>query len=610
MQNKVENKLNKPPVLILLLIASFITLYINPGLQDPFNSPKMWILMLGGAWVSGYLFNFKFKLNQNMFIQENLLKILLIIFLSFYFIAALFTDIKFVAFFGDSGRRLGFITYLFLAIFMYVSFKISSLEFIRQLKIVSISISILLVIYGILQRVGLDFIDWANPYNSIITTFGNPNFASAGMAMFAVICFGIVLDSSSKLVVRALAAVLVINLIILIVASDSRQGILAFAAGASILIYTFLKTKHSNLAKIWMGTFLLVGVGSALGMLQIGPLQNLLYKPSISIRGYYWRAALEMLKSNIWVGIGVDRYGESFKKFREVGYPLNYGFEITSSNAHSIPLQIFSTGGIFTGTAYLALVLFIFKRGISNLKNNSVFLVIPFAAWISYLAQSIISIENIGLAIWGWILGGLIVGISNIQNDSEKNWDQKRFSSGYHKKLYQPIISGLLTLLMIFVVSQLYSSEKNVINSRQVFDPRSVNQRQEFYIFANKAISSNFTDAYYKLQVTELLNMTDRKDIALTNLLTLNKQDPKNLDFLRPLALIYESRGEIKEAIRVREKIIPEDPWNCDNFLRLGILYKAIGNEQKTLEMLKTIKQVAPEHPITKNAENELANNS
>jgi citrate lyase subunit beta/citryl-CoA lyase len=34
---------------------------------------------------------------------------------------------------------------------------------------------------------------------------------------------------------------------------------------------------------------------SILGMLQIGPLKDVLYKGSVSIRGYYWRAGLEMI---------------------------------------------------------------------------------------------------------------------------------------------------------------------------------------------------------------------------------------------------------------------------------------------------------------------------
>ncbi len=614
MRKRAVSKINKPPILVLLLIAALITLYINPDLQDPFNSPKMWILIIGGAWISGYILNLESKGLSRQISQGNLLKVLLIVFLFFYLIAAILTDIKFVAFFGDSGRRVGFLTYFFLSIYMYLSFRFSSLEFIRLLKAISLIISTLLGIYGILQRNGMDFIEWANPYNAIISTFGNPNFASAGMAMFAVICFGILFDRKSKKLTRTLAALLLVNLITLIIASDSRQGILASIAGASIIVYVFLKSKNVLVAKIFIGFFLVLGICSVLGMLQVGPFQNFLYKTSLSIRGYYWRAALEMVQSNPWFGVGVDRYGESFKKYREVGYPINFGFDITSSNAHSIPLQIFATSGVFTGTAYLALIVFIFIRGISTLrdssKSNSVLLLIPFAGWITYFAQSIISIENIGLAVWGWILGGLVIGISYRDIDVNKNWEQEISSTRYHRKLYQPMVSGLLSIVMIFIISQLYISEKNVIRSRQYYNQSNLIQSPEFYVFANAALSSPFTDAYYKLQVAEMLNSTDRKDLALAQLLKLNNQDSKNLDFLRPLAIIYENTGEFKEAINFREQMISHDPWNCDNYLRLGKLYKAIGDEKKTLEMLERIKQIAPQHPIVETAQRELTINS
>jgi len=43
------------PIWGILISASLITLYFNPSLEDPFNSPKLWILMISGSWLSGYL---------------------------------------------------------------------------------------------------------------------------------------------------------------------------------------------------------------------------------------------------------------------------------------------------------------------------------------------------------------------------------------------------------------------------------------------------------------------------------------------------------------------------------------------------------------------------
>ena len=101
--------------------------------------------------------------------------------------------------------------------------------------------------------------------------------------------------------------------------------------------------------------------------------------------------------------------------------------------------------------------------------------------------------------------------------------------------------------------------------------------------------------------------MTDQRDLALEQLQKLNLNDPKNLDFLRPLAIVYENRGMLEKAIQVRKEIIINDPWNCDNFLRLGIIYKALGNNSDKTEMLKKIQLIAPNHPILDTARIELS---
>ena len=102
-------------------------------------------------------------------------------------------------------------------------------------------------------------------------------------------------------------------------------------------------------------------------MLQVGPLERFLYKDSVSVRGYYWRAGIEMFNDNPLFGVGLDNYGSFFKEYREVGYPLKYGYSLTSTNAHNVFIQHFATGGIFVGTIYLILTAFVFWRGVVSL---------------------------------------------------------------------------------------------------------------------------------------------------------------------------------------------------------------------------------------------------
>ena len=193
MQNKKLNK-DVGPIWFILATASLITLYFNPALQDPFNSPKFWLLIFSGSWLVGYLVIKKeSKLKA---LHNKLFYLLLSGFVVSMFISALLTESKFVAFFGDSGRRVGFLTYLFLGIFMLASSKYFTTYLIRRIYFIVFFNAVLSFSYALMQTTGNDFASWVNPYNSIIGTLGNPNFASSIMAIFSIMGFASMFSGS------------------------------------------------------------------------------------------------------------------------------------------------------------------------------------------------------------------------------------------------------------------------------------------------------------------------------------------------------------------------------------------------------------------------------
>jgi hypothetical protein len=78
---------------------------------------------------------------------------------------------------------------------------------------------------------------------------------------------------------------------------------------------------------------------------------------------------------------------------------------------------------------YLLLQLFILFCGLDFIRRNKSFnflFAASFFGWIGFTAQSIISINQIGLAIWGYVLGAITVGIyldstKEINEGSNKN---------------------------------------------------------------------------------------------------------------------------------------------------------------------------------------------
>jgi O-antigen ligase len=565
------------------------TLYFNSKIQDPFNSPKMWIIFIVSAWLIGHIVAKK----HNSFKDKNIriFGFILFCFVLFGFIATVVTDVSFTAFFGENQRRNGFLTYLSLTIFMLAAAIFVRLEAIKRLNHVAFSTGMVLGIYGLMQSSGLDFIQWNNPYNAVISTVGNPNFAAALMAMMASIIFGPVLNNSFNIYYRVVSLILTIMLLFTINLSDARQGLIAFAIGLGVYIIIWLYSTKSKLKHLILGSSLFVGVFAILGMLQIGPLTSYLYKASVTVRGYYWRAGVEMFKDQPIFGVGFDRYGAYFKEFREVGYPLAYGFNITSSNAHNLPIQIFSTAGVFTGMAYLAIIGFIVWRGIVGIKskqgNERLLIASVFAAWLAYQAQSIISIDNIGISIWGWVLGGTIVGIS-LQSDEAKAESVKRSKptvSSVNFNLKQVFISTAAVAISLGGIVPLYQAEKNMFETRMRFNPKVSESKTALYEYATKTLNTQLLEPGYKITSGNYLAASGFITEGLKVLKEVIQSDLRNMDALTSLAELNQQLGDLDEVNKYRLQIAEYDPFNAANYLQLGRNYKSVGDLAKMNEM-------------------------
>jgi tetratricopeptide (TPR) repeat protein len=462
-----------------------------------------------------------------------------------------------------------------------------------------------------MQSTGRDFVKWNNPYNKIIGTSGNPNFAAAVMAVIGVVLFSLVFIKDFIIYYRVLAAMITVSLFSLIYQSDARQGLLSFILGTGLFLVIFLFGKYRKLGLAAAGGGVLIFIFAALGMLQIGPLESFLYKQSVSVRGYYWRAGFEMLKHHPLFGVGLDRYGANFKQYREVEYPLTYGFDITSSNAHNTFIQLFATGGIFLGLSYLLLNAYILKRAIFGLRNltgnNRLLLAGIFSAWVAFQAQSLVSIDNIGISVWGWVLGGSIIGLS-ISSNNNFSEDRKQFIGRQNNiNLERVFISSGATFVTVVLVTLLYRGEVNSYNARVIFNSQDQTALSEFKKLQIKVINTPLMDPSYSLISATNLIQNGFIDEGLAEMKKIYDKDPKKLDSINGLAMIYEKLNNIPEAISYRLMLAKLDQWNAINYLQLGIDYKAQGDLVNSKAMLDKILAFAPYHPIALKAKAELA---
>ncbi len=586
--------------------TAVIILFFNPNLQDPFNAPKLWVLMLLSSSLIGYIF---FQTSENNNKVSPKIVILLASFVGLGFISALLSENQLVSFLGENQRKNGLATYASLAIVFYAVAKFVKLRDLNKLEKYLVFVSVLLVIYGFMQSTGNDVVTWNNPYNSVIGTAGNPNFSSA---IFAILCIYVLttgfLNFKTRKPFCTLAYIsLAVLLFISILNTNSLQGVLAFAVGIFVFVlvitFKYKKTLGYFVALITLG-FSIVGV---LGILQIGPLQSYLYKDSVSVRGFYWRAGIEMLKNHPLTGIGIDNYASYFNLYRTLDYPLRYGFEVTSSNAHNTFIQHFATGGIFFGLAYLILQIYILKAAFKLITvRESLYskAALPiFCGWITFQAQSLVSIDNIAISILGWLLGAVIISLECQSRDEVKDQTNRNDKSNEIKQ----VLTSYAAVLGVFVFCTfLFRVESSMIYLRGIYNPSSIennklvlNKGQEFFNLPLNNVS-------YQNQVGVFLAASGHPNEAVAQLSRVLEKTPNSLDTLSVLANIYESAKEPKNAIPYRTELAKLNPWNAKNYLQQGKNFRDIGDYVSMKSMLSKIESFASSTEVFQIALTEL----
>jgi hypothetical protein len=203
-----------------------------------------------------------------------------------------------------------------------------------------------------------DFIGWNNPYGNILGTFGNPNFIGAFLGIFITALTAYVVQPGTSWKVRGLAILTVAIGLYEIDKSNAVQGLVVSAAGFSIIGFYFIRSRFkSNLILAgYTVVVAILGFISLLGALQKGPFTSFIYKTSVSLRGEYWQAGWNMANQFPLTGIGMDSYGDWYRRARDGQALILPGPETVTNAAHNIPFDILAYGGWPLFISYLFLI--------------------------------------------------------------------------------------------------------------------------------------------------------------------------------------------------------------------------------------------------------------
>jgi len=315
--------------------------------------------------------------------------------------------------FGSQGRNTGFITYLAFSLIFTSSIIASSPAILNKLIIIIYIVGSASLTYGVIQALGGDPFKWDNPYSPVFGFLGNPNFQSSLLGVLGAIVFSQLFEKGLKIHFKILIGVYQLVTLYVIKETASQQGFLVLALGIGVAVGLYVLKLNRGLG-IGYGILSILGFFVVLfGTLNKGPLAPILYKDSVTYRGDYWRAGWNMTVDHPIFGVGMDSYGDWYRRSRTLAATLRRGPDTTSNAAHNVFLDFSSYGGFPLMIIYVALMALVLISAVKVLKNSKGFdpvFVGLFGGWVAFQAQSIISINQIGLAIWGWVLSGLIIG--------------------------------------------------------------------------------------------------------------------------------------------------------------------------------------------------------
>lgn len=582
-------------------------LIIAPGLTDPINIPKL-LALLPFAITALILFIALKKYsdsNKLTGVGKTIFGAYGVLALSMTISGFLGSENYIRVIFGTTGRNNGLLYYLAAITLALLLLRLAIREMeVDYLEKVLIWTSLPFAIYCGIQFLDLDPVDWANPYSRIIGTLGNPNFSASALASFAVFWLYLFFRAENqRLNQKIFFLIPALTMLFLSWATDSLQGLIVFALGASLVIYIVIREKYSSEL---IPYFFFIGGGLALlllfaSFLGAGPLGGALEQYTLKLRGWYASFGIRAMLDSPLTGVGVDNYISAFRSFKSEEFVSEYGSVLSSNNAHSTPAQVGATFGLVVFLIYMIIHVWILYKAlkiISSRDTSDFYLKGICLVWILVFAQSLLSIEIIGLGIMNWVLGAVILSAKSKVGNSESGETK---SIGKKQKTKQvPAWTGSVTIASLLIgaipavgVAREDKAFQNILLI-QISDEKSKEiVRQEFTKLSNLTL-------FYPNNVDRIAGNLFQADMSLElqkaveNLYRVESKDAYTADLN---GTYYRNTNQFLKEIEIRERLRSLDPWNLRLELALAQAYSAVSNQSKLEESINRIKSLAPESP-------------
>jgi O-antigen ligase len=552
---------------VLGIGSAFVAVVVVTGtVSDPVNVTKLFAL--GGVAVAAFAVVLGFGVKELWHSSKALVALV-----GLFLLASINAIINSAApltqnIYGVYGRNTAFLTYLLLIFVILSAAVLRTNKSFNTLFFGLFAAGMVNVIYCGWAILFGDFIPWNNPYGNVLGTFGNPNFIGAFLGLFAASLVAYSFKSGLHIGLRLSSVVIFVISVIEIIDSSAIQGRVVVVAGLAIVGFYLVRAKLKS-ALFQVGYVVVISIGGVfalLGALQSGPLAKYIYKTSVSLRGEYWQAGWNMGTDHPLTGVGFDAYGDWYRRARDLQALILPGPNTVTNAAHNVPLDVLSFGGwplfLFYVGILLLSVIAIIKVTARTRAYDPIFVTLT-TAWVCYQLQSIISINQIGLAIWGWLFGGALIAYEVATRpkaaDDGGSAGKTNGPRVVKKKQAETIVSSTLVAGIGAVIGLLLASPPYSADAkwRSALMSENANKVEEALVPAYLNPSSS----YRYVNAVQVFESSKIYDIAYKYAKLGVEFNPDSFDSWKMMYLITNSSPEEKaSALENMKRLDPNNP--------------------------------------------------
>lgn len=512
--------------------------------------------------------------------------------------AAFLSDSPTMAFAGEYERQSGLVSYAAYVALLAVTIAAFDVDRLQQLAAALLGAVGVAAIYGLLQVFDLDPLDFGGQYaDQVFSTLGNPNWAGAYIGLGVPLAGWVALSRRWTFLVRLGAGGLGILALGMSAATRSLQGPLVAAAGLGVLGVGWCLERggvwRRRVAPAVVGAGALGAALLGLGIFRVGPLAAVGVQDSVQLRRIYWEAAWRMFTDAPFTGVGFDLYGSWFLTYRPVE-ALAFDPRLAVTAPHSVPLDMFASGGVLLGIAYLAVVAltgWLLVRGLLRHDGERLLLLAGLGgAWVGYQTQSLVSIDVPALAATHWVLAGAVAVAAGGDGLRTVALPWRSRTSGSARRIAW-VATGAAGVLVLLVGWLAWTADVAARDAEQL---RLAGELEAAVVRGDTASSRAPWHPEYWQAFGKALDSAGARDAALAAYRQALELDPRAVDPHLWAARIHEERGDLRTARDEYEAAVALSDGNPIVLAQFGQFLMRQGEFENALEVLRRAVELDP----------------